>query len=72
MIIVNSSVSNELSNRQYHLSAHSSHHPPVHDGTPNESQTEESRAGVLEDLESPVVEDQQYDNNAGDRAEQRD
>ena len=45
---------------------------PVHDGTAHQSQTEESWAGVLEHLDSPVVNHQQDGHHAGDRTEQRD
>ena len=44
---------------------------PVHNGTAQESETEECWTGVLEDLDSPVVNHQQYGHQAGDRTEQR-
>ena len=44
---------------------------PVHNGTAHQSKTEECWTGVLEHLDSPVVNHQQYCHHAGDRTEQR-
>ena len=46
-------------------------HLTVHDGTAQQSETEESWTGVLEHFDSPVVNHQQDGHQAGDGAEQR-